>query len=212
MGANPPTMSWTPKYAQYYKLGFSVDPATNNLAFTFSPGCGYRELQSQADLDQFVVDFTAGSPKVKDFKVKEPGPHFTLFDKAYIAIELDRGNWRFMNNHPGITIGPNHTPNANPKAAYFKLVHIDENGDPTGSKTPVSPGPACRKMYFGVNPRKSTGNTETDKDRFNLFFEIDQDNHVLPLILDPDIKNQGGTDPFLDPPPARKRAGSRKKR
>lgn len=206
MGPNRPLpTNWAPKIVQYYRLGLLFSqpqpPQTlPSLSFRFTPGCGYRLINSDSDFDTFIAQAKLGQPNVTPFKVVERGPHFTIFNQGYVVIQLELYNWRFLSAHPAITIGTNHTPNG-AALAYFLLTHIDDQGVPsTGSSPPSSTGRSCRLIHFGVDPRpKSSTDPSMDIDRFNLYFDLDQGfGDVLPLILDPDIKNDGGSDPLRD--------------
>jgi hypothetical protein len=117
--------------------------------------------------------------------------------RTYVVFRLDRKlNWQF---------DPYQTAVSHKKREegdrYGGMMHVmDNKGKKAGS---VAPGNGCHLVYFIADPLpKHTGAEpqEEYKHGMNLYVELDQipshsggERRALPLILDPDIRNPGGS-------------------
>jgi hypothetical protein len=221
LGVGEPS-GWQPSGIYYYKLGLSTQ---GGLRFQFLSESGYLRVTNTAapknDLKNLIVAVMAGQipqPGITPFVTKPHAPHFIVYEDCYVVVELDNSvNWRFLYDAPAVTIGPNYVPDdgtgtgigTTPQAQYFGLNHIDTDGLTTsyepydgGSKRKYGIAPpinrVCQLIHFGIR-RRTFDSTSPEKniDRFNIYLEIDHGfGDFLPIILDPDIKNEGGSNPY----------------
>jgi len=114
---------------------------------------------------------------------------FRVAAKGYVIFELaDSIQWQFRPGYEAVTTGIDMSND------YGGLVHVLPDGTEFPMGSPVPAG--CRLVYFAVKNIMPQNNPRLDT--FNLNIEFVQslvsgsDNEMIPLVLDPDITNQGG--------------------
>lgn len=137
-------------------------------------------------------------PPLVDTPPKKASPlDLNVQRRTYVVFRLDRKlNWQF---------DPVQTAISHKKRGegdrYGGLVHVMDNKSKRPGSTP--PGDGCHLIYFISDPLAKHTGAEPDeayKHGMNLYVEFDQvpshaggDRRILPVILDPDIRNPGGS-------------------
>lgn len=107
---------------------------------------------------------------------------------SYVVIMLDRDlNWRFNDEHVGVTLGDTNLLNF-----YGKLRHVVLDDTQPPSPTPLK---GCKLVYFSALHR--TGSEAAPaKTPINLNIDIVQTTGApTKIVIDPDIRNPGNGDP-----------------
>jgi hypothetical protein len=184
MGSDTPS-GWAALEIAFYKMTFSAD---GGLEFTFMKDSGVVE---NGDIAGFIAGLLAGKiVGLKNLIYFDNAPNIFVRKACYVVLQLDPGlNCRFMSAMPGFMTDENLADH------YFGLVHVGDDGSQTPGKAPPE-GKPCHIAYFGVD----TSPAEQGRvDPFNLYAEFDiRGGQTLPVILDPDIKNDG-TNPNWPP-------------
>ncbi|MFL5297949.1 MAG: nucleotide synthetase [Phenylobacterium sp.] len=142
----------------------------------------------------------------KDYPRKDAGPiDLPITDQCWVVLELEKDiNWRFSSTQPAVTTKAAETPldhdgveksglNANLRYAY-------PNGDVVADPEKGPAGFNCRVVFFRV-----VGRAKDERQAMNFVVELytvvekGVAGKVIPLIIDPDVPNDGTTG-FPSPP------------
>lgn len=182
----------------YYKFIFYTD-SNDQLIFDIAAGGG---IQKETDLNKFLSD-KLNSGSLYSLPIgKTPSPlDFEVYSPCHVVLELESTlNWRFMQGYPAIKM-----KKTGCKDRYINLFHsTPDNVNGTADSSP--PDKRCNIIHFCANnPKLSSGDPPYD-DPSNLYVEFFQTTgnpavyKVMPLVLDPDIKD-GGPQLTGDGPP-----------
>jgi hypothetical protein len=184
-----PDPDWVPDEIVYYKLTLNTQ---NPLQFGFAANSGTRPWTNQASLDSLLDD--ARADRVSGLKKlnwqKESAPDIRVVNKCYVILHLDPNwNWHLLPGMFALRVGDETVE------TYCGLRHCPDVGGaflkPVGVPR-VAPRAAdiCHILYFAVTDVRPAG---TAADSCNLFVQFAMaDNHFIPVLVDPDIKNDGG--------------------
>jgi len=179
MGSDTPS-GWEAEEIVYYKMTFSAD---GGLEFTFTKDSGVVE---NGDITAFIAGLMAGKISgLTPLIYFDNAPNIYVRKSCYVVLQLDPSlNWRYMSAMPGLMTDqslPDH---------YFDLIYVADDGSTTTGQAPPA-GTPCHIAYFGV---KTSSAEQGRVDPFNLYTDFDiRKGQILPIILDPDIKNDGTT-------------------
>lgn len=183
---------WTPEEIIHSR--FSMRATGSRLEFISDPNsqviCGY-------DVDDFVRELVLRpTPQIqaigKRFKHSDDryaGPMSPLDiyvgAPCYVVVELDPAwNWQFRTDGPAVTT----------KEPYGDhnccLRHVSKGGDLLPGAAPGEDG--CRIAFFSVTYRQKFSHPH-----FNYHVEfLMPDGSKVPMIIDPDVPNDGGSIPI----------------
>lgn len=169
-----PTPGWRPVKGLYKKLDIVVDKGV--LRFIHYDGI----VPADADFASLDQSLQKGG---FDFKLltNDSPLDLSVDEDCFVILELSSNwNWRFTPEREAIRLGED-------VEEYFLLRHIDD--DPAIPPSAVATQ-NCRVINFGASTNK-TGKMRPDP--FNLYISfLGTDGLNLKVIIDPDIKNQGG--------------------
>lgn len=176
---------YTAPCIRYYILSYSsTRPSGMTVAKGFYPsflsGSGNYP---RSDIAQFVTDVVQGNPLGTPYTIDATvAPSIYLNSKAYVVIQLDpQYEWNFLAAYNAVKVG-----DSSLSTKYFGLLHYAD-----GSSVGQSPAPAsCKMISFATGAPLNVGS-----DLFNLYLGFDQASGTVPMVLDPEIKNRGGTGP-----------------
>jgi hypothetical protein len=173
---------------RFYKL--SYDPTRTISGVTkygvyprFLSGSG--NYTSRSDITQFMTDLWSNTLGNPDYPIDASiAPSINLDNKSYIVVQLDNNyEWTFLQNETAVKTGGDLT------AKYFGLAHYA-----SGSNQPQNTAPSsCKVISFatGLPAAAALGRY----DSFNFYLGFDTSVGTIPMIMDPEIKNRGGTGP-----------------
>jgi hypothetical protein len=118
-------------------------------------------------------------------------PNIRVYEECYVILHLDElCNWHFLPQNYSLLSEKDCTKKY--RGAY-NIVESDRSAVPMpGGKPGTAPGLAMsRLMFFAVT--QLDWYTAGTVDRCNLFVQFNLGpTHWLPVVIDPDIKNDGG--------------------
>lgn len=188
--------------ADYYVLcvpTFTISPA-GDLTFQYDPEASgvYRVADMKTagipNIDAFVealYDGTFQEAKTLPFDAGPKAMEFALKRNCNVVIALADLNWQFNRCYYAVTIDGKY---AN---YYGNLRQLNKDGDRQSMPPPDPPldqttipkiGPWSTIAYFSA--RRVPDNV-VEEHPFNLHIQIIQGNQLVPITIDPDIKNDG---------------------
>ncbi|HEY1629953.1 MAG TPA: nucleotide synthetase [Rhizomicrobium sp.] len=177
MGSDTPS-GWEAEEIVYYKLGVTL---SGGLQFVYLPGSG---VAKGGDIDAFIVGLLAGKPPgAIPFARLGDAPNLIIRKSCYVVLQLDPSlNWQYLSDEPGLM-----TVEDLP-GRYFDLTQVAMDGKETEGEAPPA-GAVCQIAYFGALAQASE---QGRIDPYNLYVELTTDpKQTIPIIVDPDIKNDG---------------------
>lgn len=183
---------WTPEEIIHSR--FSMQVKDSVLEFISAPNsqiiCGYDVDDFVRELARPTTQIQALGNRFKDAHDPYVGPMSPLDiyvgAPCYVVVELDPAwNWQFRADGPAVTT----------KEPYGDhnccLRHVSANGDLLPGAAPGEDG--CRIAFFSVTNRPKHSHPH-----FNYHVEfLMPDGRKVPLIIDPDVPNDGGSIPML---------------
>ena len=180
IGDKIPT-EWEYKSINFFKI--SVKSNGGDILF-------YISFTKKYGIDRGINDV------ISELQENSSGASFTespldinISDNCWIIFELDRNiNWQFSRDSPHCL-----TTKLNKYSNYFNLRHVTKENIFNGG-TP--PGENCNFIYFAVGKKDSE--FKNFNDAFNLHVEFLQKRYDgtpqrLKLLIDPEVRNPGGT-------------------
>lgn len=102
---------------------------------------------------------------------------------TYVVYVLSGKDWEFSIEGPPITIAKKSLP----KSAYFEARSVGAGGETTG--------PGRKVAYLIADGDAAHNGGPNYEDRINLHVDIVMGDQRIPIIIDPDIRNPGGSEP-----------------
>jgi len=174
-----------------------VDLRTNGNRITvdFSRSSKLLDVSTEQERKALFIQVGSGS-----FKFENPGntkprpgdPPLSANNQflCYIIYVLTKKNWQFSHDDGPITI------EEKADDAIFEAHHIDASG-----ALKVPPKPGCRAAYVIADADAAYDAAGKYQHRINLHVDfISEDENgdptiFMPIIIDPDIRHPGGTEP-----------------
>jgi hypothetical protein len=188
-GPAPAAGSWMPYTVKYYKL--SLD-SSNGLTFTYplSGSAPWKDVATYQGLLRKAALGQITAADVPPLTVPQSAPDLIVGYPCYIILELDRSwNWYFTPDVAAIA------SSIDCSTKYQGLEHYGAAGNgpydlPPG-QAQQTPNEKCYVLTFAVThcAPKAAGVS----DACNLCVQFDNGSgSIIPMIIDPDIKNNGG--------------------
>lgn len=183
LGGAPGT-NFQPEYILFYRLY-----ADNTVPASWTFDYPVSGLYDSIDVTQFVSLVLADDLPDMSATPDDPldPPSITVTDQCYVVIQLTSNDatMAFQAGVPAIKTA------SDCHLAYRRLVHVDADGNTYVGKTPAPGGALCNIVYFAVKSVKPD-----DDDPYDIFVQYGGTTAVV-KVIDPAIKNRGGTTPLL---------------
>lgn len=151
-------------------------------------------------IQEFIRDVRLGAPLPPSCYTRTKHPHdpapveqpidIYVGCKSYVVIELDRQfDWRFKKGRPGVTTKVDYGD------SNWGLRHVMPGGAEFDNVGPSADD--CRIVYFGMRERD-----DYQRQHFRLHV-VSGKGREDPVLIDPDIPNDGGRFPAIDRSPCR---------
>lgn len=171
----------------YYKITLEVVPSPDQkkiLSFKYQYSGSVPRSTAMNGIGTFLAALRADPdhPPTTPFTEALNPPSVRIIKKCFVVLHLSEDwNWQFTPATEALRTRDQHTDR------YCGLVHVDKNGN---SSPDVAGLERTNIIYFAVTDPVPRENDVTDP--FNLSVMLDGILHNTQIVIDPDIKNDGG--------------------
>lgn len=195
--------AFQPTDIKYYKLTFAYTSGNpSRLNFSFKSASGYLTKANNAtildsEIRTIAQNVATGTSPTSNTSLSYnqlsgqelAAPDIRTTRQCYVIVELDEAiAWNYLPSARGLMMQDNSLG-----YKYAMLKHLDATGTIYDDVAPASP--LCNVIYFAATDCANSGSNVADL--FNIYLQIQQQSGSLNIILDPEIKNDGGKPEFF---------------